>query len=616
MITALACEDDTKPAPVLPSLEQSALNQQTDVTAKAKLFGETPIANNSQNNSDAKNASPATPAKSPWGDQKSPQIINNISDTKLDKFADSNAAAINKPQVTKGPVDYFSQIPNVVGPPKSKILELRLLSLSKRVKRMHEAWLAKSDEWSQRAMELESRRLAARLDPIIKRVERRSAVSLHVRHLRSQRVLYDHNGLEQRNPASNQKMLTISAALDLLGPESHFETKVMRTADTLFIIGGGDPTLTPERINEYAQTLTNENDLSGIVHLVIDETAFSNERFTPGMTLDDVGYAYAAPSGALSFADNVVHISVTPSSTGGLARVQVSPYNHHILIDSQVRIIASHEGENTVWVRTRPRGDQTAVEVRGEMRANDKPLYEKRRVYDPGMFTGQAFGDAIAKASGQAILPVVRGRAPSGGHLLQTWNSLPLIDIAKDTLAFSNNFATEMILRTIAWRFVGIGSFEEGKNILEQYWQTIGVTPNALVVDNGSGLTREGRFTAQGLVDLLSAAHLVQPANSGLLAVLPVAGKPGTLAHRQSHARGRLRAKTGTLNGVSALTGIITKVTGDPVIAFSLVINPTANKSSLDVGARHAAEEDIGKVLVGFVDDLVAKEPQREKRRR
>jgi D-alanyl-D-alanine carboxypeptidase/D-alanyl-D-alanine-endopeptidase (penicillin-binding protein 4) len=163
-------------------------------------------------------------------------------------------------------------------------------------------------------------------------------------------------------------------------------------------------------------------------------------------------------------------------------------------------------------------------------------------------------------------------------------------------------------LRTLAWRISGLGSFEEGKRILELYWQTVGVAPNALVVDNGSGLSRQGRFTAKGLVDLLSAAHLTQPPNAGLLAVLPVAGQPGTLVGRQLHARGRLRAKTGTMDGVSALTGILTSVAGDPVIAFSIMQNPTAGNNSLDVAARHAAEEDIGQVLLDYVDERAASE--------
>lgn len=501
-----------------------------------------------------------------------------------------------------GEARFFADAPSGEAP-RSEVLELRLSSLAGRVAQMHHAWSTEADEWSQRAMELQARKLQARLDPVVRRVEQRATASVHVRHLQAQRVLYDHRGAELRNPASNQKMLTASAALDLLGPEYRFETRVRRTADAVYLVGGGDPTLTSDGLARLAAALAAGHDLSGLTAIVVDESAFSAERFIPGFALDDVGFAYTAPTGALSLDDNVVTVTVGPGAAGQPVRVHVTPESHHVALDVQAR---SLEGVDTALsVRTLARGPQTVVEVRGRMRAGDKPVVERRRVYDPGLFTGEVFAAALATAAGAARLEVRRGAAPPTAHLLETVTSMPLVDVVRDALAYSNNFATEQVLRTLAWRMSGSGSFEEGKRILERYWSTVGVTPRALVVDNGSGLSREGRFTARGLVDLLSAAHLAQPPNSGLLSVLPVAGQAGTLRHRQLQARGRLRAKTGTLDGVSALTGVLTSVSGDPVLALSIMLNPTRT-DSLDVGARHAAEEDIVRVLLDFVDEQKA----------
>ncbi len=575
-----ACTSPPAEAPPLPPPPLS-VSAPEDIAAKARLFaerGEEPAA-----------APPSPSPEPPVAEEVAPAA--SAATLSADDLAEGGAAA-----------GFFARAEAPSDAPRSRVLDMRLRALSSRVKRMHDAWSAESDEWSSRAMQMEAKRLAVRLDPVVKRAEAKATVSVHVRHLQSQRVLYDHLGSELRNPASNQKMLTSCAALDLLGPEFRFETRVLRDADTLYIVGSGDPTISVSRLTEHVKELAEKSDLSRITRLVIDESAFSQERFIPGFVLDNIGLVYAAPTGALSLADNAVGISITPGAAGEAVRVYTEPQSPYIVVDNQGRTVEGEVApENALWVRTKEHGEQTIVEVRGQLRAGSKPLFERRRIHDPGLNFAHAFTAALGTVWRSARLSIARGVAPPSAHLLKTWSSLPLVDVARAAMAYSNNFATEQILRTLARQVDGVGSFAHGKRILELYWGTVGVTPSALVVDNGSGLTHEGRFTARGLVDLLSAAHLAQPPNSGLLSVLPIAGQPGTLRNRQLHARGRLRAKTGTLNGVSALTGVLAAVNGDPVLALSIMQNPKA-KSSLDVGARHATEEAIVRVLVEHID--------------
>ncbi|MCK5690942.1 D-alanyl-D-alanine carboxypeptidase, partial [Myxococcota bacterium] len=110
---------------------------------------------------------------------------------------------------------------------------------------MHKSWEAgRSSGDLGSALSMESKWLVKKLEPIMLEIEKRATISIHVRDLRSQHVLVEHRATELRNPASNQKMLTAAASLDLLGPEYRFETQIFQNNDTLYLVGSGDPSLT------------------------------------------------------------------------------------------------------------------------------------------------------------------------------------------------------------------------------------------------------------------------------------------------------------------------------------------------------------------------------------
>jgi D-alanyl-D-alanine carboxypeptidase/D-alanyl-D-alanine-endopeptidase (penicillin-binding protein 4) len=481
-----------------------------------------------------------------------------------------------------------------------RVLEMRLTALGKRVKQMHDQWMADRGATNSRAMEREASKLAGKLDPLMFDIEKKATISLHVRDLRSQQTLYDHKGEELRNPASNQKMLTASASLDLLGPEYRFKTEVYSKGDTLYLVGGGDPTLDPTRIIIMAKELAAAANMDAIKHFVIDENNFTKDRFIPGLELDNIGLYYMAPTGPLSFNGNIVRITVKATAPGQPALVTAEPNNGHIAIDSSIVTMGDADGAG-ISIRTQADGNRTVVVAQGKVAAGSKAVTEKRRISDPGMFTGEAFVQALAEATSGLRYPVARGEHPPNAILVKRWESKPLFEIVQDAMAVSDNYKVEMVLRTLARELTGEpGDYDVGTTILEGYWNVIGVNPEALVAENGSGLSRAGRFTAAGLVDLISAAHMTQFPNSGLIAVLPVAGRPGTLHHRHKEARGRLKAKTGTLNGVSALSGILTDLDGDPVLGLSIMLNP-GEDSQMSVGERHAAEEKIVGVLLKYI---------------
>lgn len=422
--------------------------------------------------------------------------------------------------------------------------------------------------------------LKAELHELLEPLARSTDVSVHVRELASDDVLFDFRGDEPLNPASNHKLLTTSAALDLLGPEFRFETRVLRHDDTLYLVGEGDPTLDALVLRDLALEISADPQAASLQRIVVDDLAFSPRTLAPGFSDLGPGVSYEAPSGALSLDFNTVRISVRAprgrAKPGQVARleVEVSPPSTHLVIDDQAGV-----GRGALQIRTYAGMEvdgqaRTVVELTGKLRAG-RSLTVRRRVVDPGLYTGGALAVLLA-SPGHTPLPVRRGAAPGPEQqpqVLARRESPPLRTVIGGALAWSNNFVAEQLLRTLGWRMTGSpGDWDNGAEVVQAYWEALGLPPGALVFENGSGFSRRGRVTTSALVDLIAVAHRAQ-GEEGLLSALPVAGADGTLRARLRRSGKRVRAKTGTMDGISGLSGVITAEDGVPQVAFSILSN-------------------------------------------
>ncbi len=406
--------------------------------------------------------------------------------------------------------------------------------------------------------------LAPRLDPLATLT---SGLGVHVRDLDTAEVLYDHHGDRPQNPASSHKLVTAAAALELLGPEYRFETRLTRAGDTLYLVGEGDPTLLLDDLHQLASDLVASPRCEGLRRIVVDDTAFSPRQFGPGFETDGDA-AYLAPSSATSLQFNTVEVVVTPNEYGPGASVRLDPPS------SGVRLVnhATTGLGPTLRVHTRAEGSITVVEVSGSIAAGHPPVIERRRVVNPATFTGGALAQILADLTDQPPLPVRRGRAPDLAPVA-THRSAPLTTVLAAALKFSNNFTAEQIFRTVGWRHTGEpGDWDNGLATVRTWWSAIGGDPMGLVFNNGSGLNRNGKATARSLVDVLARAAHAPEIGLALFSALPAAGRDGTLHKRMEGAHGRIRAKTGTMNGVSTLTGVVVSSDGRRRIGFSILM--------------------------------------------
>ena len=167
-----------------------------------------------------------------------------------------------------------------------------------------------------------------------------------------------------------------------------------------------------------------------------------------------------------------------------------------------------------------------------------------------------------------------RGQAPATATVVALHESAPLAEVLGSSLKFSNNFTSEQVLRTLGWRLSGEpGSWAHGRAAVLAAWTALGQDPADLEFENGAGLSRSGRVSPRALVGLLARTRQEGTAAAALMPTMASAGGEGTLRRRLTASDGRVRGKTGTISGVSALSGVAASADGQSALGFSVLIN-------------------------------------------
>lgn len=418
--------------------------------------------------------------------------------------------------------------------------------------------------------------LSDQLRRIIERTDGLADVGVAVRELSTGAELFSFQGDRELNPASNHKLLTSIAAVELLGADYRFSTDVRLDGDALVLVGDGDPSLQVDDLDALARRVVDSGiDLSRVRRIVADDSAFSSRRFGPGYDRTGPSWSYLAPSGALSLQFNTVTVTVRPSGRGHAPRVSVQPPCPHLVVDNHA--VSGRSGH--LSIETRAEAGQTIVSVGGSI--GRSAVTARRRIADPAGFAASTFAMALAQHSGGTVLAVRRGQASSTARPVAQHHSAPLPEVLSAALVFSNNFTSEQVLRTLGRRLTGQpGDWANGRVALERFWAAIGRDAEALTFENASGYSVDGRLTAKGLVALLALTERPGSPAQALVEILPAAGRNGTMRHRLKGTHGRVRAKTGTLSGASALSGLVVSRDGQRRLGFSILVNGTLTAGS------------------------------------
>lgn len=413
-------------------------------------------------------------------------------------------------------------------------------------------------------------------------------VSVQVVELPSGTEVFGYNVDRPRILASNTKLFTTAAALDAFGPGYFFETPLLaRGAVTegvlqgdLAVLGSGDPNFSgrhyqgdsyaPFRAWAAALAARGVREVAG--DLVLVHGMFRDETVHPDWPRDQLAAWYEAPVAALSFNDNCVLVRVWGNGRSGApARVEVLPRLDHLAVNNRARTVSSGRAGLGVL---RAQGSDELV-VTGGVRKGSQPSETWVTVRDPVGYFGAALRAALAE---EGI--TVRGRNhPSAElegtdwELVDVWRS-DLITTLEVVNKRSQNFYAEAVLKHLGARRCGRGTWEGGLSVVADFLARVGLAPGSYEMSDGSGMSRDNRFSARQVTQLLRHMY-VHPYGREYLLTLPHSGEADLSWERRlarEPYRGNVFAKTGTLNGVSTLSGYAKAVSGK-VYAFSVLCN-------------------------------------------
>ena len=414
-------------------------------------------------------------------------------------------------------------------------------------------------------------------------------VAMQVESLDDGQVVYSRNPDELLNPASNTKLVTAAAGLLRLGPEYRFSTDYLTDKPlqkgrigTLYVRGRGDPSVTTERLDGLVADLWHRG-VRSVGEIVLDDSFFDREEFGPGWEQEVSDKAWAAGVGALSLNHNAVAIYITPGDRVGVrARVEVEPdARDYFLVDNRVATVRAN-GRKKLRPHTVPEGERTRIVVDGRIPLRAESMVMYRRVGDPAFYYGQTLRMLLRKRGIKVSGRVKRGTAPQAAVLIQGYESPELGEIVRDMNKISSNFIAEMVVKTLGAELKGTpGSWPKGLEVAEDLLAELGIPRGTYVLKNGSGLNDTNRFTARQLATLLQAVWKRFPVASEFVSSLGIAARDGTMRLRMegTDAAGRLRAKTGTLERVTALSGYVQSIGGERFV-FSVLVNDWAGKSA------------------------------------
>jgi D-alanyl-D-alanine carboxypeptidase/D-alanyl-D-alanine-endopeptidase (penicillin-binding protein 4) len=449
--------------------------------------------------------------------------------------------------------------------------------------------------------------LKARLDEILGLPSLGSAkFSVAVAEVDTGRMLYGRNDGALLNPASNVKLVTTAAALAQLGPEYRFKTVLLAEAPhggviegSLYLRGYGDPSLVGEDLWKMASDLAARGVKKVAGDLVVDDTFFDAERVGPGFEQKQEDAPFRAPSGAVSLNYNACAILVLPGKKAGdPVRVLVDPASPYFTVASEATTVAS--GRAGLQIEAREAEGHTVIHVSGSMRVGDGGHSERRRIAHPDLYAGYTLRELLARRGIAVAGQVVTGQAPTSTRTLATHYSQPLGVLVRDVNKSSNNFMAEQVLKTLGAELGGKpGTWAKGVDGVGRFLETLGVGKSAYKMTNGSGLYDSNRFSAAQLVAILRSAYRDFRFAADFVGSLALAGADGTIGHRMAGglAERYVRAKTGTLSGVSCLSGYA-GAPGRLPLAFSILMN------DLGEGGAHEArraQDAIAETLVQYL---------------
>jgi serine-type D-Ala-D-Ala carboxypeptidase/endopeptidase (penicillin-binding protein 4) len=399
-------------------------------------------------------------------------------------------------------------------------------------------------------------------------------VGIKVISLKTKEVLYELNSHSLFNPASNQKLYTSATALSRLGETFQLATVVSidTSSNTIFIKGYGDAVFSTENLDSLAKLVRKKLPSGKTWRVAGDVSYFDTEFWGYGWNWDDEPESYAMFLTPLILNGNAIKLIAKPGAKiGDNVVASTEPPTSFVSIENRGRTV--RDSIATPFKLSRKwRERSNVLTVEGDMRLRDTTgdNYDLS-LWQPERYTTHVFAELLRK---QGIIVFETGIDTVTPRAFEVARfSHPLDSVVTYLNKVSDNLSAESLLKILAAeKKAKPGSAEVGATVVKEFLSESGIDTTRLRIVDGSGLSRMDLTSPAATVKLLETMY-DSPHFKAYHHSLPIAGVDGTVRGRMKRtaAENNLRAKTGTLTAVTALSGYVQSADGE-WLAFSIMM--------------------------------------------
>ncbi len=423
-----------------------------------------------------------------------------------------------------------------------------------------------------------------------------SNASIKIVSVKTGESLYELNPNLLLTPASNEKLFTTAAALCELGEGFPLTTRLFADSSdvpTVYVKGGGDPLLSTADIDSMAAVLTHRLSPATDWWIAGDVSLFDELYWGRGWSWDeepDPTIMFITP---LSVNANTIEVRIAPGrSVNSPAAVTTDPPTGYVSIENTC-ITGADTATRDVIVSRKWKERSNVITVDGTIPLQGAPTTRKISLWQPEYYGLTLLRERLLRSGIPSDGIVLDTVSPEAGLVYSCSHRLDSVVIYMDKV--SDNLAAENILKILgAQRYGAPGTAAGGLAVVRSFLARNGIDTTSFVLADGSGVSRYNLTSAAVIVRLLRVMYLTPAHFSTFYNSLPVAGEYGLLSRRMKDtpAEHNLRGKTGTMNGVSCLSGYVTTADGE-LLAYSMIMENFPKKAQ----AYRQVQDRIGIAL-------------------
>ena len=417
-------------------------------------------------------------------------------------------------------------------------------------------------------------------------------------------TLFEHDAKNPLIPASNMKIITTASALRYLGSDFIYKTKVGIQDSNLVIIGSGDPLFgdrttdekydrQPGWILENIAKSLEDKDVNSIKDIIVDTGIFDNELVHPSWDAKDLNQSWSCEVSGLNYNDNCISVSL--ENVNGQINITLDPQTSFVTLINNVSAVSTGENTGGAYRNSQP----NKLTIIGKCTSRVAPF--DVAIQRPAAFFGCVLAEYLHKKgisiTGQFIEKVSVNQ--KGFEQIAEYKT-PISDCIERCNRDSLNFAAESLMKTIAAYNNPDdcnGSWPRGAELMGEYLKELGIDENGFTIDDGCGLSTQDKISAyiliKVLLDVYKSSNWQMYKQS--FAIGGVEGTGPVRKHfKEDEYKGKVLAKSGTITGVNALSGVCVTTNGDYL--FSIITN------KIVAGTRDSIN-DIVKAIIDEYDE-------------